>query len=65
MTEPNAGSGFSAIATRARPMAGGWLLTGEKGWIANASIAAVMPASLCTKPIRLRATTELTLYRAV
>lgn len=41
MTEPGAGSDFAAIATRARKVAGGWRLDGEKAWISNASVADV------------------------
>lgn len=39
LTEPHAGSDFSAIATTARRVGGGWLLNGEKAWITNASVA--------------------------
>lgn len=39
LTEPHAGSDFSAIATRARRVEGGWLLSGEKAWITNATVA--------------------------
>ncbi|MEJ0071958.1 MAG: acyl-CoA dehydrogenase family protein [Pseudomonadota bacterium] len=37
LTEPGAGSDFSAITTVARKVEGGWLLTGEKAWITNAA----------------------------
>jgi acrylyl-CoA reductase (NADPH) len=50
MTEPTAGSDFSAIATRARRVRSGWLLTGDKGWIANASIANVCLTYAQTDP---------------
>jgi len=36
LTEPGAGSDAGAMATRAEPGAGGWVLTGEKTWIINA-----------------------------
>ncbi|MCC5857521.1 MAG: acyl-CoA dehydrogenase family protein [Ectothiorhodospiraceae bacterium] len=39
LTEPHAGSDFSAIATRARRVEGGWVLNGEKAWITNAAVA--------------------------
>jgi acyl-CoA dehydrogenase len=39
MTEPEAGSDVAAIATRARPSAGGYRLDGEKTLISNAGIA--------------------------
>lgn len=38
MSEPRAGSDFAAIATRARRQdGGGWILDGEKAWVANAA----------------------------
>lgn len=36
MSEPNAGSDFSAITLKARKTKGGWLLNGSKQWICNA-----------------------------
>jgi len=39
VTEPDAGSDVSAIATRARPDGDRWLLDGEKVFISNAGIA--------------------------
>lgn len=36
LTEPGAGSDFSAAATRARREGNGWMLDGEKTWIINA-----------------------------
>ena len=36
LTEPQAGSDFSAIETRAQAVEGGWRLTGTKAWITNA-----------------------------
>ncbi len=39
LTEPHAGSDFSAITTRARRVEGGWVLNGEKAWITNAAVA--------------------------
>jgi len=39
LSEPGAGSDFAGIQTRAVRVAGGWELTGTKGWITNATIA--------------------------
>lgn len=39
LTEPGAGSDFSAIDLRAEACDGGWRLTGEKSWIINATQA--------------------------
>lgn len=39
LSEPGAGSDFAAIGTMARKAEGGWLLSGEKGWITNAAVA--------------------------
>lgn len=39
LSEPGAGSDFAGISTIATKVAGGWELTGEKGWITNAEIA--------------------------
>lgn len=39
LSEPGAGSDFAGIQTRAVKVAGGWELTGAKGWITNTSIA--------------------------
>lgn len=36
MSEPRAGSDFAAIATTARRLDAGWILDGEKAWVANA-----------------------------
>jgi acrylyl-CoA reductase (NADPH) len=41
MSEPGAGSDFTAIRTRATRVAGGWRLDGEKRWVANARGAAL------------------------
>ncbi|WP_255575175.1 acyl-CoA dehydrogenase [Caldovatus aquaticus] len=41
LTEPDAGSDPSAMRTRARRVAGGWVLSGSKTWITNAPIADV------------------------
>jgi hypothetical protein len=38
ITEAGAGSDVSSIATAAEPIAGGWLLNGEKIWIHNAPV---------------------------
>lgn len=51
MTEPSAGSDFAAIATRAQRVEGGWRLTGEKGWIANAAVAGVILTYAQTDPV--------------
>ena len=42
LTEPNAGSDFSAIQTRAIKTGNGWQLDGEKTWIINAQHADVV-----------------------
>ncbi len=39
ITEPNAGSDLSSIATTAKPVAGGYLLNGQKMWITVAPVA--------------------------
>ena len=39
LTEPHAGSDFSAITTLAKPHPQGWVIDGEKSWIINANIA--------------------------
>lgn len=39
LTEPGAGSDFSAIKTCAEKVDGGWILRGEKAWITNAAEA--------------------------
>ncbi len=41
LTEPNHGSDPAGMLTRARPVDGGWLLTGSKMWITNSPIADV------------------------
>ena len=41
LTEPDAGSDPSSMATRARTVDGGYLLTGTKTWISNAPVADV------------------------
>ncbi|WP_411120088.1 acyl-CoA dehydrogenase family protein [Streptomyces sp. 058-1L] len=38
-TEPGAGSDAASITTSARPVAGGYLLNGQKAWISNAGAA--------------------------
>lgn len=50
MTEPGAGSDFSAIAMQARRVPGGWSLTGEKAWITNAAVANVFLTYAQTEP---------------
>lgn len=39
MTEPNAGSDLEGIATRARKVEGGYLLSGQKTWVTSAPVA--------------------------
>jgi butyryl-CoA dehydrogenase len=39
MTEPNAGSDLAGIATRARKVDGGYLLSGQKTWVTSAPVA--------------------------
>ena len=39
LTEPQAGSDFSAITTLANPHPQGWCIDGEKSWIINATVA--------------------------
>ena len=41
MTEPQSGSDFSAMQTGAVPTQDGWVLSGAKAWITNASLADV------------------------
>jgi len=41
LTEPEAGSDPGAMRTRARPVEGGWQLTGTKTWISHSPIADV------------------------
>lgn len=50
LTEPSAGSDFGAIKTRAEKVDGGWVLTGAKGWIANAAEADVFWTYAQTDP---------------
>ena len=39
MTEPNAGSDLHGMQTRAKAVAGGWALTGQKMWVTSAPLA--------------------------
>ncbi|HEY5897857.1 MAG TPA: acyl-CoA dehydrogenase family protein [Burkholderiales bacterium] len=39
MTEPNAGSDLDGIATRARKVAGGYVIDGQKIWVTSAPVA--------------------------
>ena len=48
LTEPGAGSDFSAITTLASPDADGWRLNGEKAWITNAAASSVIVAYVQT-----------------
>ncbi len=50
LTEPNAGSDFSAIMTEATSDANGWRLNGEKAWITNAATSTVIVAYVQTTP---------------
>jgi alkylation response protein AidB-like acyl-CoA dehydrogenase len=50
MSEASGGSDFAAIRTIASKVEGGWRLTGEKGWIANAAIADVCLVYAQTDP---------------
>jgi alkylation response protein AidB-like acyl-CoA dehydrogenase len=50
LTEPAAGSDFSAITTHAVKTADGWCLQGEKAWIINAQIADVFLVYAQTQP---------------
>lgn len=49
-TEPHAGSDFAAITTTARRVEGGWMLSGEKGWVTNASVADLFITYAQTEP---------------
>jgi alkylation response protein AidB-like acyl-CoA dehydrogenase len=42
LTEPGGGSDLGAMKTVARRAPGGWVISGEKAWITNASIADLM-----------------------
>jgi acrylyl-CoA reductase (NADPH) len=42
LTEPEVGSDLSAIQTRATRVDGGWVLNGEKAWIANSHLVDVI-----------------------
>lgn len=50
LTEPGAGSDFSAIQTRATATNGGWHLNGSKAWITNAEIADLFVTFVQTNP---------------
>lgn len=50
LTEPGAGSDFSAIATLARKVGDAWQLDGQKAWIVNAAHADVMVVYAQTEP---------------
>ena len=50
LTEPGAGSDFSAITTAAHRVGDGWQLDGEKTWIVNAAHADVMVVYAQTEP---------------
>ena len=50
LTEPSAGSDFSAITTRAQHSGEGWQIDGEKAWIVNATHADVVVLYAQTEP---------------
>lgn len=50
LTEPGAGSDFSAIATRARRVGDAWLIDGQKAWIVNGTHADVIVVYAQTEP---------------
>jgi alkylation response protein AidB-like acyl-CoA dehydrogenase len=50
LTEPGAGSDFSAITTLARRVGDGWQLDGRKSWIVNATHADVVVVYAQTEP---------------
>ena len=50
LSEPDAGSDFSGISTRADKTADGWLLNGTKGWITNTAIADIFIVYAQTSP---------------
>ena len=50
LTEPAAGSDFSAITTHAVQTADGWRLQGEKTWIINAQVADIFLVYAQTEP---------------
>ena len=50
LSEPNAGSDFAGIRTKAVKDGDGWRLTGEKGWITNAAFGDVFLTYAQTDP---------------
>jgi alkylation response protein AidB-like acyl-CoA dehydrogenase len=50
LSEPNAGSDFGGIQTRAVKNGDGWVLNGEKGWITNAAFGDVFITYAQTEP---------------
>ncbi len=52
LTEPGAGSDFSAIQMNAKKVNGGWLLNGEKAWITNAAEADIFLVYAQTDPAK-------------
>lgn len=52
LTEPDAGSDFSAITTLARQVGDGWQLDGRKAWIVNGTHADVIVVYAQTEPGR-------------
>jgi alkylation response protein AidB-like acyl-CoA dehydrogenase len=51
LTEPGTGSDFAAITTLARPSGDGWLISGEKAWITNATCADSIIAYVQTREV--------------
>jgi len=51
LTEPGTGSDFAAITTQARASGDGWLISGEKAWITNATRADSIIAYVQTREL--------------
>ena len=62
LSEPDAGSDASMIATRARPVDGGWLVDGRKIWTSNSPIADYCVVFAVTKPKTADAAQEITAF---
>jgi alkylation response protein AidB-like acyl-CoA dehydrogenase len=50
MSEPSAGSDLASVRTRATPMAGGWMLNGQKIWTTHAHRCSIMMALVRSVP---------------